>query len=111
MLVDVVVRYTGYDGSVDPSDTETGFVCKRKYAKLNELQDVISNDLDWRAYVEVKSCSPFVAFIVIVVLTTSTTIIIIVIIVIIIIIIIIITTTIIIVITIIIITIITIIRS
>jgi hypothetical protein len=48
------VRYTGYDGTVDPSDTETGFQCIRKYAKLNELQDTISKDLDWRAYVEVQ---------------------------------------------------------
>lgn len=49
----MATTYTGYDGSVDPSDTESGFVCQKKEAKLNELQDVISKDLDWRAYVEV----------------------------------------------------------
>ncbi len=57
----VVCRYMGYDGSVDPSDTETGFVCQKKHAKLNELQEAISKDLDWRAYVEVAFAAASVA--------------------------------------------------
>jgi len=52
--VDARVRYTGYDGSADPSDTEDGFVCEEKHAKLNDLPDTISKDIDWRAYVEVR---------------------------------------------------------
>jgi hypothetical protein len=53
LLTRVPFRYTGYDGSADPSDTENGFVCEEKHAKLNDLSNTISQDIDWRAYVEV----------------------------------------------------------